>query len=324
MKIAIIGTNFVSDVFMFATKQFENLEVVTACSLTKEQAREFADRYKIPNSTDDYKEISGVDFVYVAVPNSVHAEIVKHFLTNNIAVICEKPFMINSKQTNEILELSRVNDTFIMENLIPPYSPAVAKARELLKEIGPIRSVMINQSQYSSRYDAYLAGKNPLTFNPDYANGAIIDLGIYAISWAKLLFGNPKSITSKSHFLESGADVNGTSIFEYDGFNAVIMYGKANSTMNWNEIAGEKGTIRFNSASAPTEIQYYAKDKTLIEEFSFNQNERMYFVIKAAIEAIQNGDIETPQYTHGDISELHKLLTEVRHQSGIKFKALGE
>lgn len=324
MKIAIIGTNFVSDSFIEATKDFKEIELSIACSLTIEQAKEFADKYQIPEYTDDYSSINEVDLAYIAVPNSVHNEVVKVFLNKKIPVICEKPFMINSKQTEEIIDLARTNNTFIMENLVPAYNPCLDKLRNLIKEISPIRSVMFNQSQYSSRYDSYLEGNKPITFNPDFANGATMDLGVYSLSWVQLLFGTPNNIFSKSQLLSSGADVSGTSVLDYDGFNAVVMYGKANSSFNWNEIAGEKGTLRLDSASGPSTIEYYGKDKSLIDTITFNDKHRMYYSIKAALDALAEGKIETEQYNHKEMISLHKVLTEIRYKSNIKFKALGE
>lgn len=324
MKIAIIGTNFVSDSFVEATRGFDQIELSVACSLTNEQAKIFADKYEILNYTDNYETIVNVDLAYVAVPNSVHVDVVKHFINNGIPVICEKPFMINEQQVKEILNLAKDKKTFVMENLIPPYSDALRKAKELINEIGTIRSVYFNQSQYSSRYDSYLNGENPITFNPNFANGAVMDLGIYAISWPYTLFGNPISVISKGKLLESGADISGTAILEYEKFNAVIMYGKANSTFNENEISGENGTIVINSSSHPTHVKHYGKDKELISEYEFTEKHRMHNSLRQAIEAIENNNIETLAYGHNDILEMHKLLTDIRYKSNIKFKNLGE
>ena len=98
MRFAIIGTNFVSDMFMEGALSIDECEVVAVCSRNPQNAQRFAEKYNIPNVFDTYAEMcawGGFDVAYVATPNSTHKEIAEFFLNAGFHVFCEKPMASN-------------------------------------------------------------------------------------------------------------------------------------------------------------------------------------------------------------------------------------
>ena len=233
MRFGIVGTNFVSDYFMEGAKCCEECEVVAVASRRYDNAVAFADKYGIPEAYETYQQMceSGkIDAVYVATPNSTHKEIAMYFMSHGIHTFCEKPMASNIDEVEEMIACAKRNNVYLHEGIVPLFSPNFEVVRSNLSRVGKIRQVYINMAQYSSRYDAYLRGENPTTFRKELSNGALMDLGIYVFSHAIALFGKPKNIYSVANMLDSGVDVAGSSILEYDGFNATLSYSKASNT----------------------------------------------------------------------------------------------
>lgn len=317
-RIGMIGTNFVSDLFMEGLKSVQNATLTSVASLSLEDAQNFAMKYEIENSYDDYKQIKDIDIIYIATPNTLHKEMALHFLKRKIAVICEKPFALNYDEAKEMIDCAKKNNTFIMESLMPMYNPFMDIIKEYMSKIEPIREVAFTYSKYSSRYNAYLKGENPTTFRREFASGALMDLGVYTVGDALRLFGYPKALTARASFIETGVDVAINAILEYSGFNVSIRNSKVSNTQNWNEISGENGMIIFKDPNIFFEIYFIDKNGNKIE-LAKTTIHPMTHSIENALEALDKNLLETPLHNHKDILDLHKLMTDLRKDAGIKF-----
>lgn len=322
MKFGIIGTNFVSDFFINGAHQVEKCEVVAVCSTSLDKAKRFADKHKVTNyfgSYQDMYEAGLIEAVYVAVPNSIHYEISKYFLSRKIPVFCEKPLASNIAQVEDMITCAKKNNTYLQEGLIPLYNPNFQMVKENLSLVGKVRQVTFNFSKYSSRYDAYLRGENPSTFRNELSNGAIMDLGVYIMADCIGLFGKPKSIKSSAVLLDTGADVAGTSILEYDSFLATLSYSKASDTNNICEISGEQGILQIDQPSQPQKITFLNRVTKQEEILSVKPKENFYYEINEMINRVQQGYIESSCVPFETSLTIHSVLTECRKQSGIIF-----
>ena len=322
MKFGIIGTNFVSDFFMAGAAQIEECEVVAVCDILEEGARRFSEKYRIPYYFASYSkmyEANLIDAVYVAVPNAIHKEITMFFLERKIPVFCEKPMAGNAKHVKEMVACARENNTYLHEGLVPLYSPNFTIIKENIPKVGKIRQVNITMSQYSSRYDAYLRGENPTTFNSQLSNGATMDLGVYVFAECIALFGKPLKIMSAATLLDTGADVSGASILVYDGFQVNLAYSKASDTENKVEICGEDGLIILNHTTRINSVVLVDRKSKERTELAVETKELFYYEIKEMIEQLSIGQKEAVSVPL-ELSEIiHEILTESRRQAGIKF-----
>ena len=322
MRFGIVGTNFVSDFFMEGAKCCKECEVVAVTSRRYDNAVAFAERYSIPKAYKTYKEMceSGqIDAVYVATPNSTHKEIAMYFMSRGIHTFCEKPMASNASEVREMIECAKKNNVYLHEGIVPLFSPNFDVVKSNLERVGKIRQVYINMAQYSSRYDAYLRGDNPTTFRRELSNGALMDLGIYVFSHALALFGKPKNIYSVANMLDGGADVAGSSILEYDGFNATLGYSKASNTENKIEICGELGSIIIGHPTMYKSIVFVDR-KTGERENLYKETEHSFaYQIRDMIEQIKSGRNESTKVSLDFSLTVHEVLTKSRAMSGIVF-----
>jgi len=320
MKFGIIGTNFVSDYFMKGAQLTQDCEVSAVCATSLAKAEAFAAKYDIPHCYDDYQKMfddSVVEAVYVAVPNSLHHRISKYFLERGIPVFCEKPMASNIDEVKDLIDTAGKNNTYLHEGLIPIFHPNFISLKEALKSVGPIRQVTLNFSQYSSRYDAYLAGENPTTFRSELSNGALMDMGIYPIGICIGLWGKPEKVSSYATLLATGVDASGTSIFKYPDFPVSISYSKASNTGNLNEISGEKGRITFDMAKCLGEIRFEDRLTKNKSRIGSDKEETFYFEILDMIQNIKESRIESGKMPFELSLAIHEVITDCRRQSGI-------
>lgn len=326
MKFAIIGTNFVSDMFMEGALSIDECEVVAVCSKYVEDTREFAKKYNIPNIFDNYSDMLAwgeFDAVYIATPNSTHREICECFLNAGYHVFCEKPMAANYDEVKEMIDCARRNGVYLHEGLVPLYSENFKTIKSNLYRVGRLRQVNINMSQYSSRYDAYLEGKNPTTFRRELCNGATMDLGVYMLALCIALFGDPQKVLSASVMLDTGVDVSSSSILIYEGFLVNLAYSKANNTGNHFEICGEKGSLIIDHPTRISSVVFKAIRGGECIELASKPVGLFYYEIREMIDSIKSGKTESVSVPQELSLALHRQLTDIRRSVGIVFPADG-
>ena len=322
MRVGIVGTNFVSDSFVSGASKVEGVTLTCVSSGHIENAVKFAEKYNIKNiasSLDGMLERDDIDVVYLAVPNGMHYEMTKKCIENNKAVLTEKPFMVTRKQAEEIYNLARTNKVYVHDGIMPLYSKGFEVIKNNLYKVGKIHNVIFDFSKYSSRYDAYLEGKNPTTFRSELCNGAIMDLGVYCIADVVGLFGRPNKIQATAELLDTGADVSSSAIFTYDSFSSVIMNSKASDTCNACMISGENGLIKIHGASLLDKIIYVDR-KTKTEEVLFDKVENPFvYEIQDLLNSMNNNLLESVKVSHELSINIISCIEEIRKKAGIKY-----
>ncbi len=319
LKFGIVGTNFVSDMFMEGLKLNHDVEAVSVCSGKYENACKFAEKYNIKNIYHNYLEMiesKTIDAIYLAVPNSMHHEFTINCLKHKIPTYCEKPFAGNVKQVKEMVQAAIDNDTYLQDGTLTMYQPNLPILKEYIKKVGVLRRAVIVIGQYSSRYDAYLKGENPTTFRRELYNGSIMDLGIYIVSLANALFGKPQEIISEATLLDTGVDCAGIAILKYDGFDCILLHSKCTNTKIISEIQGESGNIYIPNAESLESILYEPRKGEAIEVGNKCLDEFTYSIREFADNFYANKK-QSDKFTFADIIQTHEILTEARIKSGV-------
>ena len=234
MRFGVVGTNFITDRFISAGKLIPGFELCAVGSRTEARGEEYARINKAPYWFTDFDEMASsglIDSVYIATPNYSHCSIALTFLQHGINVLCEKPFAANEREVRLMIDTAKQNNVKIMEASRSIYMPPLETIEENLYRVGVVRRAILQMTRYSSRYDLYLAGKNPNTFNVSLANGAIMDMGVYNIQLAVRLFGKPENVTASGVLLENGKGIDGlcTAILNYGSFECVCMTSKVHT-----------------------------------------------------------------------------------------------
>ena len=251
MKLGIVGTGMI--VRMVAPNLASWGVEVTAVAGTPDsmdQVNECADEYGAAGRYSDYHELiadPNVDTVYVAVPNFLHYAVTEAALRAGKDVVCEKPLASNEREAARLAEIAKEEGRFLWEAVVTTRQPNFKLVRdELLLRIGTIKLVTVNYSQYSSRYDAFRAGEVLPAFDPAKAGGAIMDLGLYTLTYTLGLFGEPEAAVYRAN-IERGIDTSGVIDLDFDGFRAVNVCAKDCGAPCVIQIQGTDGYIVSNS-----------------------------------------------------------------------------
>ncbi|UYI50154.1 Gfo/Idh/MocA family oxidoreductase [Vibrio natriegens] len=321
-NLAIIGTNWISQQFVEAAIQTREFRLKAVYSRDIDKARSFGTPYHAEifyDSLDALGKDSDIDAVYIASPNSLHAPQAIQMLSAGKHVICEKPMASNYALAQEMFKCAEENNVVLFEAFMSPYTPNFAVLKESLPTIAPLRHATISYCQYSSRYQKYLNGENPNTFNPEFSNGSIMDIGYYCLGAAIELFGEPNQVQASAVVLPSGVDGCGSVTLAYDDFNVNLRHSKVSDSLIPSEFQGEQGSVLVDMISTGRGVERIlrAQDK---EVLTLPQTENhMFYEAKAFAEQLKLGVID--EITKQRSLTVAKVLTEVRRQTGVVFPA---
>ncbi|PSG59595.1 oxidoreductase, partial [Escherichia coli] len=147
----------------------------------------------------------------------------------------------NLAEVDAAIACARENQVVLFEAFKTACLPNFHLLRQALPKVGKLRKVFFNYCQYSSRYQRYLDGENPNTFNPAFSNGSIMDIGFYCLASAVALFGEPKSVQATASLLASGVDAQGVVVMDYGDFSVTLQHSKVSDSVLASEIQGEAG-----------------------------------------------------------------------------------
>lgn len=318
----IIGPGRIARKFTAGLKQLENANLHSVVSRSKERAEAFAAEQGYSKAYGDYLAFASdpeLDIVYVATPHSHHHEHSLLCLRNGKAVLCEKPFAVNSLQLDEIINTAMENKMFLMEALWPPFQPSYMKAREVLMSgrAGSVKYIISNFS-FKAPYDP--EGR---TFNPELAGGSLLDIGIYPIMDALRFMGKPDSIETSTVFAGTGVDESIGILFAYaDGRGASLYSSFGNDGGISTQIICERANIflsRSRDMTQHVKIEYACGDT---EEFTYSP-EGMGFQYEAAevMDCMDRGLKESALVPLSFSRDLLATLDRIRKEAGIIYPA---
>lgn len=324
IRFGIIGTSWITEEFIRCAKRYPDFVISAVYSRSPQKASEFAEKVGAAHTFNDLTAMAEsdlIDAVYIASPNSLHAEQSILFMEHKKHVLCEKSASANVKELMAMIEAAKRNQVAFMEAMISTLQPGMQAMKKNLAKLGKIRRYFGSYCQYSSRYDAYKAGVYNNTFNPDFANGALMDLGVYCIYPLVYLFGKPEAILASAVKLPSGVDGETALICQYKDMDAVIMCSKITASAADCEIQGETGTMAFSTVNqiSKVEIRYNDRQKSA-ESVDFAPTDAyMYFEAKEFMEMIKEKRIESAENSFQLALDVRAVMDEVRRQIGLSF-----
>lgn len=249
VRWGILGCGKIARKFAAGLASAEGAELVAAGSRTKENADLFAGEFSVPRRHGSYEALATdpeVDAVYVATPHPMHSEHSILCLEAGKAVLCEKPFAVNAAQTRAAVEVARRKGVFLMEAMWSRFVPSLVRVRELIAD-GAIGEVTLLHADFGFR-----AAVNPESrlFDLNLGGGGLLDVGIYIVSLASMVFGaQPNRIKAMAELGETGADERTSMIFGYPtGAQALLSTAIQTRTPHEATIMGTDGHIRLHAA----------------------------------------------------------------------------
>ncbi|MFE6074106.1 Gfo/Idh/MocA family protein [Paenibacillus sp. NPDC057886] len=322
VRFGVVGTNWITERLLEAAAQVEGFELTAVYSRTEDKANAFADQYQAALRFTNLEEMAasdGLDAVYIATPNTFHAEQAELFLRNGKHVLCEKPLAANGAEVRRIIDTAQEHGVLLMEAMKSTLVPSFKMVQSHLHKIGPVRKYVASYCQYSSRYDKYKEGIVLNAFKPDLANGALMDLGVYCLYPLITLFGEPTQVQSQAMMLESGVDGQGSVILNYDEMDAVVTYSKISNSRVPSEIMGERGSIIIDKIGSPEHAEIRYNDGTVEKLTAEQTHPSMYYEVEEFVNLIQQGKKESDMNTYERSYVTMQVMDQIRQQIGLVF-----
>jgi len=212
----ILGTGSIARQFVRGLNSVPEAEVLAVGSRSEASAAKFADKRNIPRRHASYQALASdpdVDVVYIATPHPFHAENATLCLEAGKAVLCEKPFCVNAAEAERVVGLAREKGLFLMEGMWTRFFPLMGEVRRLVSE-GALGEVRMLNVDFGFRADPDPASR---LFAPGLGGGALLDVGVYCVSFASMVLGRPSRSVGISHLGETGVDEQASVVLEHEG-----------------------------------------------------------------------------------------------------------
>lgn len=317
LRVGIIGTGWIAEKAAITLNGLKECEAYAVGSRTKEKAEAFAQQWSIAKAYGSYDELIAdpdVDFVYIGTPHSHHFDVTKAALLVGKPCLVEKAFMANARQTKEIIDLAHERRVFLAEAIWTRYQPAVGIIRDLLDSgrIGTPRLVTATLG--------YSMGEKPRIMRPDLCGGALLDLGVYALNFARMFF--PADIVNmESQCVKSltGMDLtNAISLVLSDGMLCNLQSSAACVGDNIGVIAGTEGNLIIDNINNPQKITVNGPDRTYVETILVPQQITGYeYQFLSCRQALIDGLLEPREMPHEETLYIMQLMDSLRRKWGV-------
>lgn len=324
MKLGIVGSGMIVKDFLKMFNELSGFELLGISARNEENLKNLCAQYPIKRYYLNYEEMlenKDIDTIYVAVPNDLHFIMSKKALLAGKNVICEKPFASNLKEALELKKIAKKEDLFLLEAIPNRFFPNTSLLKEKVKELGNIRVINFNFSQYSSRYDRFKNGDIAPAFDPNHSGGALMDLGVYNINLVMEIFGKPKNVDYLAN-IEKDIDTSGVLVMDYGYMKAVCVNAKDCQAPVSSTIQGDQGYIVMRNPTSQVSEFQMAFNKQ--DEVTYNENgahNRMYFEFTEFKDIIETNNKEKMEALLQNTLDVMEVLTEARKKAGIIFPA---
>ena len=318
VKWGILGAGVIAEKVAGAIKEYPHAELSGVGSRSIEKAQAFADRVSVDKAFGSYENLCqspDIDVIYVATPHTFHKEHTLLALRNGKHVMCEKPFSLNKEDSIEMIQEARSRNLFLMEAMWTCLMPGMIKLKQLLKD-GIIGKINLVEADFG--FQAPYCPESRL-FNPALGGGAMLDVGIYPLTFALSTLGCPEEVSATGSIGKTGVDE--LSVYNLKYKNGTMANLKASITQQTDCIAkiyGSEGTITIPA-------DWWLMNKIIITnghekeiDTSYDCSE-YYFEIEEVTGCIQKGLTESPNIPHKWTLNMMELMDSLRKQMGLSY-----
>lgn len=243
IKWAVLGTGVIANEMAVALKKIGR-NIYAVGNRTYSKAVDFAKKYGIEKVYDDYNDMftdSDVDVIYITTPHNTHIEFMKKAIRNGKHILVEKSITLNSRELNEAMELAALHNVVIGEAMTIYHMPVYKKLKEILASgrLGKVNLITMNFGSYKEY------NMNNRFFNRNLAGGAMLDIGVYALSFIRYFMAEkPDKLLSQLKKAPTGVDEQaGLLLMNNDGQMATVMLSLHSKQPKRGMVSCEKGYI---------------------------------------------------------------------------------
>ncbi len=326
MKLGILGSGYIAAKMAEAVKGLEQqnmgVEAYAVGSRTPAKAQEFAANYGFKKAYGSYQELASdpdVDLIYIATPHSHHFECAKLCLEHGKNLLVEKAFCANTKQATQLVSLAHDKGVFLCEAMWTRFLPALKTIREWIGsgKIGEVQSVEADFSLTISHVERLR--------EPALAGGALLDLGIYSLTFADLFLNESGAGIAgmDAHCVKFHTGVDATdwvNITYKNGKKAFLKASMTSPTHNEGSIYGTAGSIWVKNLNDMEELRLVDEAGNVVETVKPPRIVNCYeYEVLAAKSALDQGKRECPEMPLAKTIEMMELMDSLRDRFGVSY-----
>lgn len=319
-KVGIIGTGWIADMMARTLTGLDGTMKYAVASRTLEKAQQFAALWGFEKAYGSYQELvddPDVDLVYIATPHSHHYDNSVMAINAGKPVLCEKAFTANARHADALLDLAHKKGVFITEAIWTRYMPLSAKIKEVME------SGVIGEPRLINASLCYMMEFKERILRPDLCGGALLDLGVYSINFARMYFGGDivkqTSCCSKS---STGMDMYNAMSWTYrNGRVANLQSSTMGLCGRIGQICGTEGYMIVDNINCPQKFTVFNNDyrPVAVYEKPEKQITGYEYQVTASFEAISKGLLESPYMPHQETLDIMKLMDGLRQEWGVVY-----
>ncbi|WP_395243826.1 Gfo/Idh/MocA family protein [Agromyces sp. MMS24-K17] len=320
LRWGILATGGIAHAFTNDLK-LNGFDVRAVGSRRREAAEAFATEFDIPNVHDSYEALAAdpeVDVIYVSTPHPFHAENATLALEGGKHVLVEKPFTLNRAEAQAVADLAAERGLAVLEAMWTRYLPHMVRIREIIAEgaLGDVRTLLADHTQKISNDPAHRLNALEL------GGGALLDLGIYPVSFAWDLFGAPETIQATATFKPTGVDAQVATIFGYAGGRVATSLSASDTKgPNTASVIGTEARIDIDAVwYTPTTFRVVSHDGSVLEEFASEVTGRgMHFQAAALERLVAEGNLGGDLLPIDETVAIMGTLDDIRERIGLRY-----
>jgi len=315
IKIAIMGAGAIAIKMAATIDRMETVEAYAIAARDLERAEKFAKEYNVTKAYGSYAEMlkdGAVDLVYIAVPHTLHYKCTKMCLEAGKHVLCEKPFCANAEQAKEIIRIAEEKQLLLTEAIWTRYMPS----RKMIGDI--IASGIIGEVTSLTANLGYELSAVKRLWDPQLAGGALLDVGVYLVHFARMIFGEKEAaITSKALF-KGGVDMIDSIVMTFEDGKVATMQCNIGAVQDRRgSIFGNKGYIEITNINNPEKIRIFDSDYEEIKVIRVPEQISGYeYEVEACVKAIAGGEIECSEILHSETVKVMEIMDDIRASWG--------
>jgi predicted dehydrogenase len=296
------------------------VEVTAVASRSRERARAFAAQHGIHHAWDSPEDLASdpaVDAVYIATPHVLHCNNAISCLEAGKAVLCEKPFTLNAREAQRVIDAARRRGVFLMEAMWTRFLPSVVALRGKLAEgaIGRVHLV-VGGGAFVPAFDPghYL-------FDRELGGGVLLDAGVYLVSMASMILGPPTAVLAHGRLGQQGVDEQDAVVLGHADGSSALLYVSLHARRSPDlEILGSDGRIGVAApVFRPARLRTWGTDGAeTVQEYPIDGSGYGYQVLEVA-GALRAGRTESDVMPLAESLSVMKTLDEVRRQIGLAY-----
>ncbi|SDO25183.1 Predicted dehydrogenase [Streptomyces sp. cf386] len=323
VRWGILATGGIAAAFTADLVDMPDADVVAVASRSQATADAFAERFGIPRAYGDWNALAedgDIDVVYVATPHSAHRTAAGLCLEAGRNVLCEKAFTINAREAEELVALAGARGSFLMEAMWMYCNPLIRRLKALVDDgaIGEVRHVQA---------DFGLAGPFPPAHrlrDPAQGGGALLDLGVYPVSFAQLLLGEPSDVTARAALSAEGVDLQTGALLSWEsGALASLHCSIVGGTATSASVTGSGGRIDVPNGFFFPDRFVLHRDGRDPEEFTADPADgprgSLRHEAAEVMRAVRAGETESPLVPLDGTLAVMRTLDAIRDRVGVRY-----